>query len=1159
MCNSNSVKISTVRGVSVKRKIKRTHSIGDPNSFRRALFSKRGAIRDSLTYVRSNTPENILEACIAPCLDIPAYRAAFAFSPFPKTYESIKPRRPLMHRDAPFEFAWTSTVLRHFQHQLNSFIALRDSFENCLIAGKYEHSKIHLDKIEEDFGVSFWLIGARIRYLQLSLGVTTQKEHLNDILGSSGINIFVAITAFYNSFSVEENVSRQELTRELGEIFGANLLDDIIQYFQYRANPQYIPEDPHIIIAMDENAPIIDRFETFCEMMILSLAKSDANSDLIHIEAAAKRLSCLDDYRIKNVNFILNPSLEALSDQKAFTDCCDLYSSGNYRECLTQCVERLQSMPGEAWWYDLLVRSALRCERTVSDLGFSGGSLLHQVLRCLEQSRTHQTDPDQVLFRLDKLALVSGRTRYSRFIASINLAVPTQLIRDKVSTQEAVWILSSPSSNPMHLRHLAARSPRGAVLVSEALRGNQTYELMNAAIKGNEIPELPEMPAERIAQFRGHAALNRGEPSVALQHYWDYHALLPEIERLQAIPLIYAAQRAGNFLNAAVQTVSMAVVDHPSAAHILPLSEIAAWTSSNLGVNESALDCSIVLHAYARYCGATYDGDLSDSMENTLDFFEVNRPSELIGKYDGYIPALIYFIRNVSTVSRLEDGIAYDTLDDVENERIKLLQWLLNVDPSNSGVYMTEIKEITKDKEVAVISAHLERSKIFVNEEVVRRSFEAEIRYSFARYREMLVEPALETKAESIELRIKKLLREAEAELRDLKLPSTERDSLFRSMCHIMLSAFLIYPNGGLKTYLSTRILHGAFEGELRSTFARAQILFPKEREIAEKEFSRAWSERLEGLDVQRFASARDIVLRFAQKFSDALLSMLNERVRIRLTTTPGGILAYDLSEEILHQLRERISGVDRYQDFVDVIFDEFWRQTEAGLTRIKDEITNSFAFEVFTYLDTAAKSIAELGDGGSELLNTIVQARTEFSNSIQRVSAWFARSGALPEHPFTLDVAIEAAVRVTNNCFPGREIRPSVSGETTLSMPGKWLNAIVDLLCNCFQNAVEHYGSSDIPDVDLSVTRDEDKIFFLISISFDRSVDPDCLRLRIKERLKLTLDDGYRSATEEKGSGLGKIARIVRHDLGAEGTFDVSVVGDKVIYLVHLNKEAGE
>lgn len=1132
-------------------KIKKTKSgtaVTGPAAFRRALFANRGPIRSALPNVRRLAAPAILEECIKPCLAIPAYRASFVQSPFPKTYSSIKPQRPFAPISPAFDFEWTSIILAHFIDELVGFVELRDRFYDTMLLDQPESASEILDAIEEKFGVSLWIISARIALLQASMGVTAQKEFLESLLNQSGINILVATVAFYLSFAAEEHVSKAELDRELDEIASGQAPGDVVEYFRYHSNPLDLPAKPHVVVALEENSPIIDRFETFVEMAQLEVARAGSLDDTPFIGRAIERLAPVPDLRVRNLCFLFSPRAELLNRDPEFTALCDKYTTGDYVLAAGGARAELETNARSAWLYDLAVRAAMKGDSSEAENPEFGENFIGRILSGMHRQRAFIGDIDETIFRIQKLMLLGRRMPSSRYLASVDSSAMPMLVRDDPSLSQWLWILSSPLDNSLHLRQIRALSPDGAVLIELHAQTSLTMAIAVKILDGIPPSEAIELPADRRRQFEGHAALNRADANGALDRYLAYRDVATGSDKLRSLTLIYAAQRATGAYDDSVALFAEAYLDNPAAARLIPVPDLAAWIAEMQAINAGAVGASIALHAYSTLYDSDHDGDLSDAYENALDYCGVSGPTEFLKSEHGLTqPALTYFIRHICTVARMEDGTGFDEIDEIENERVQLLQWLIGADPDNAPHYIAEIKALTKDQAVASLSAHLERSKIYVNEEAVRRSFDAEMRYSFARYRELLDEPNLEIRAEAIEARLRKLLREAEFELRDLKLPATERDSLFRNLYLIALQEFLVYPNGGLKTYLSTRILHGALEGEMRSNLARAQLLFPRERNDAIFEFERSWATRLEELSPAMFERARDAILRFSTRFSDNLLELINEKARIRLTTTPNGLLAYDAGDERMQEVQGRLASIERYEDFIDALFNDYWAQTEVGLERLKMEISESFAANVEGSLDTLATAIAQLGDEASELLNVIVQARTEFALSVQRVSAWFARSGSLLEEPFKLDVAIEAAVRITNNCFPGREVTAGIEGDATIDLPGKWLNPIVDLLCNCFQNAVEHGGCDNTQEIGFTVTA-EDDLSMCISNSLAETVDVEKCAVRIAEMLKDAKDGDHQRATEEKGSGFCKIARIMKYDLPQGGTFDVAVTPEQSV-----------
>jgi hypothetical protein len=229
--------------------------------------------------------------------------------------------------------------------------------------------------------------------------------------------------------------------------------------------------------------------------------------------------------------------------------------------------------------------------------------------------------------------------------------------------------------------------------------------------------------------------------------------------------------------------------------------EITEWAVSQARADAAALDRSILLHVYSSFYDSRRDGDLSDALEDSLDFFAVPQPSGLLPLPVDH-SRLVYFLRFIATIDRLEDTTRFDTLDDIENERIRILQWLVQRDLPNRNAYTQEISSITKDQEVARLSAQFERSKIYIHEDGIRRTFEAEIRALFFRYRQMLADPQIDVQIEQIEQRIRKLLKDSEKTFTYLIIPSTERETTYRTMIQRAYDILVFDPNHGFKTYL---------------------------------------------------------------------------------------------------------------------------------------------------------------------------------------------------------------------------------------------------------------------------------------------------------------------------------------------------------------------
>jgi hypothetical protein len=75
------------------------------------------------------------------------------------------------------ELLWTSLKVAFFTKEISHFIALEGDFRGALLSRNYQQGFEILTKIEQEFGISLWLIENRLVLLELASGIEAQKEY----------------------------------------------------------------------------------------------------------------------------------------------------------------------------------------------------------------------------------------------------------------------------------------------------------------------------------------------------------------------------------------------------------------------------------------------------------------------------------------------------------------------------------------------------------------------------------------------------------------------------------------------------------------------------------------------------------------------------------------------------------------------------------------------------------------------------------------------------------------------------------------------------------------------------------------------------------------------------------------------------------------------
>jgi hypothetical protein len=1124
-------------------------SISSWSAFRRAIHS-RGPVLEGLDQYRSQLLESAIPAIVEELWRSPLYRSTIAVDPFPRSYDRIKTRAALQPATPSLDLHWHASVLSKYADQINSFLIYKELYADAFLSSDFDGGQAVLDTIEEELGLSLWLTSARLSLLQARGGVSEQKTFLSDVLQGPRINPITAYIAFYTSYRLEDHVSITEIRREFEPSEGGLTQNDFTEYLRYHVIPLDLEtiRSPHVCITLEESSPIIDRYETFVEMAQLMFARS---VELAALSTSLPLLGTVDDRRIYNLLFCLGVDNSSVSRLSEFDVACELYTRGSYVDAARTLSNHIRANPGSMLVYELAARTQGHAEITAKE-GSIGKAIISEFAAYLNVSKDLSTTRSE----LQKLGLLCGKLPAGRCIAALLDRSIDLTVEPEFSTNQILWALNSPLCQPQHFRLFATIAPEQYAALTRAVADESSVAIALHILCADppkdsaELIAKLDLPSDRALLYAAYALFNAKDFLAAKEQFELYKVAVSDTPRARAINFQYALLRKLGSVADALAAFVDSYLANPRSQALFPLEEIASWAVSVAASDKCAVDRAILLHAHSAHRSPAFDADLSDALEDVLDYFSVDAPSDL---FDLDIPTnkLIYFLRHVASLARLEDTTRFDTVDDIELERIKVLQWLVQADPGNRNAYTSEISSITKDQEVAKLSARFERSKIYVHEEGVRRLLENAIGDNFSRYKQLLSEPNLEIQADSLEKKIRKILKDSDSEFRYLFIPSTESDSMFVSMVQRAIEIFGLDPTHGLKTYLSTRILHGVLEGELRSSSASEGLLFSSENYGPDGAFRARWSDLFsrysasDQVDIARAAS------RFNERVTEAIARLKDKKIRLWSADLTDGLIRIVVTDRALIRLKRSVAPNTTFGEFFTRLFAMFWDSVETCLKTIKEEISGPFRKQMLSAFDGLSSALEPLSKDGrlSEMLDAVARAKSAFLVDLERVSAWFGRSGVLSNEPFTLDIAVQVATRITDNCYPTYPLETELQSERYV-LSGEILNPLVDLLTNCFQNAAEHSGvQGRAPVVAVAVSQLSDlDLAVVVTAELDTGVNLDLCRAEILELLNEDDSLNRQAVAGEGRTGIRKMKRILKHDLRALKPLLMSVDDDHIV-----------
>jgi hypothetical protein len=1116
-------------------------------TFRRAVHSKKD-LRAGLSNARSTVPAAMFHEIVLAMSGNPVYRLLFAGEPFPANYSSLKIRARLQILEPAREIAWASAVLSLYVTELREFVKLRTRYENYFLVGEYKIGNDTLNSIEKRFGVSLWSTAARLQLLQLTEGLAAQKRFLETILRVDGINPFVALLGYYFSIRSEENLSLQALEDEAGELFDAPNLND---YTIYHIIPYYIHKitNPANLIGFEETQPIIDRFQALTVALQIQYVRERGPKR--YITDALRLIAGTGDPRIIRLLDLSEGNLVNRAPLK-YLPYCDLYTEGVYDTIRRVFSEQNLDDPYIAGMLELAARAeTYRFKEEDEEVT----SILDKSIGAMRDVLILSEDYQKSILSLKKLALTCAQQPACIFIASFVQRSHNFVLVQSYSDLDAIAALNSAPDNPWY-----------ADLVEEVFDGRGYLDGFlrtvpnSPTLRLRQLMRLPYLQAKfalaelKVPEYRrliyhGHLCVMHDKMDEAVNYYRRALSSTAKLPYVNAREFLYKALFAMGEIAQCIELVCDHYLENQHAFRLYPLEELLNEALKRKH-EDLGLGLPIIGFMTAHHVAPQRERDLSDLYENFMDSLNLSRPSEI----DPQIASrarFIFFLRHICTPRILDDSVIFEGVSDVEHERIAICQMLTELDPANSEIYSSEIRSITKEAEVARLLRSVEESKIYADEEGIRTVVQDHLRDAYARYKQLLDLPLLQYQTEIISKRLEVLLAEkAHSETMNIRIPSSERETLFGNMYTTVVSNFAAHPAYGLDTYLSTGVRHGAFEGHLRSPMAARDLLSERDAKRGEYRENQYWARRFGDFPRSELSHIHRRLGRFSRTVDESITQFKKDLLQIRAADTPEGLFSFRITREEQLALMAEISSSTTYEEFMDKLLRECWATTERSMAVVQRELRSRLQAQINAAFDSLIQSIEQVvsHDRVKELIDAIVSARTEFQAAMDHVCSWFHRATQTNREPFYLDVALEVALKQIENCYSKQPVLPIKSIDIEYLIKGQFLDGIVEIFFILLQNVIRHSGfESTNPNVIIAAFETDDYFQIEVKNDLSPSVDIDERREVIAEAIKrYEHDTAMRMARQEGGSGLSKLWRILEFQLQVKHRLSMSISSNR-------------
>lgn len=471
-----------------------------------------------------------------------------------------------------------------------------------------------------------------------------------------------------------------------------------------------------------------------------------------------------------------------------------------------------------------------------------------------------------------------------------------------------------------------------------------------------------------------------------------------------------------------------------------------------------------------------------------------------------------------------------------------ICQSLRGLDKENGEFYAAEISTLQKRAAIRKAIRTVDSSKIYIDTDGIRSSFDDAFKESFERY--CVIQKLDPERQISLPANLSKVL-----------VLSQESFDLFKKLFLEIRGRFLSSNAFGLDSYLSVRIRHGTLAGQIRNPFERYGLVTRRDSGSGQYESNDRWVEEYPPYIF------REIDAAFGSLSNDVdivIESVKSEWVQIRSDEHPTGFFNFDYSESELLKIWLRWSEIDDFSSFVDEAFGELWARAEQGLAELRGALTTNLREILGGSLDKFETTVGGHYRIPPLLGHAIAECRTAVQNDLNAIAEWFRRGSDSNVVDFEPVFAIEAVLEIVRNTF-SVPFEVDIGGHFPHLIRGSAFPSFLDLLYILLENIIRH-SRPGLVNARIRLGESSNRLILEIANSISTAVDSEELEARMPSLVARAKTSEFGAAVRrEGGSGFYKLGKIVAHDLRCRN-WDIEIkMSTERWFVVILNIDTSE
>lgn len=522
-------------------------------------------------------------------------------------------------------------------------------------------------------------------------------------------------------------------------------------------------------------------------------------------------------------------------------------------------------------------------------------------------------------------------------------------------------------------------------------------------------------------------------------------------------------------------------------------------------------------------------------IKRVMRFWGVDLPSDLLELDLPFkILTVKTFFEKVCTVENLDSISSLDTIDKVDEERLRILGWIEDTFGESAPVVERERLKLIQASQLRHGLDRIDDNKLAIDLPSLQDAERSEIETIFQDY-----VSRLELALASLTGDIEKLIDAARTEggkpqgilLRGYREAFVDaKIAAFDALREI----FIRSPQFGLEGCLSGRIRHGIVVEHIIKPLKSQDILIT-ERYLGHQGSAVGWAGDFTDDQSEQAEEAKEVLRTLTEQVAEEAGLFRDEIIQTSVEDDDdkAAFHFYFEREEIRKVLSEEVDDHSDWRTFSFSVFSMLTQRTQECLAPLRLYISDELKPRILSHFDSAIRSIEGIGEFHS-LHYRVVKSKQEMEGACEAMISWFQDLTGTIGQDVTFDFVSNTAIGMLERLHPEYSggYKGVVDGEARLN--GKYFTTLVHVIYFLIENGVKHTDlllAKDFSGV-VEVRVEGGRLAIRVDSRMSSAQAAEHACEKISERLsEIDLDANPGSAIIETNSGFAKILSAMKFE----------------------------